>query len=73
MIVRVGNRTYEIQGMAYGAFPCWVLIRHAGRPMTRRNFMRLRDDEKQMLLEYVEQHIAEVTTQSLNEVAAAIA
>lgn len=63
MVVRIGNRVYEIQGTAYGAFPCWTLIRHAGRPMTRRNFMRLPDDEKQILFESVQRHVAEVVEQ----------
>jgi hypothetical protein len=57
MIVTVGGKEYEIEGIAYGTVPAWKLIKRDGKPMTHELFDKLPDADKRALLEHVQQHI----------------
>ena len=57
MIVTVGGKEYEIEGMVFGTLPAWKLIKQDGKPITHELFDKLPDADKRALMEHVQRHI----------------
>ena len=43
MKVTVGGKDYDIEGIIWGTRPAWDLIKHEGKPMTRDEFLTIRN------------------------------
>lgn len=57
MIVTVGGKQYEIEGILYGMRPAWELIKQDGKPMTGDRFNKLPETDKAELFEHVQEHL----------------
>ena len=57
MMVTVGGKQYEIDGIAFGTVPVWKLIIQEGKPITHEQFNALPDADKHTLFDYVNQYI----------------
>jgi hypothetical protein len=60
MKITFGVAEYEIEGMGYGQFPAWKLIKQGGQPMTHDTFNSLPEPDKQALVTHVYEHLQNI-------------
>lgn len=60
MAVQVGGVVYELEGVLYARMPSCSLRKAGGKPITQQDFDRLSGNDRALLLELIERHIAAV-------------